>query len=66
MKDIDRTFEQCEAECDECTTSTTVDSTDYTEINEQLRSDGWIIKYINGEWYEFCSMKCMREFLNNN
>jgi len=66
VNDIDFTFWTCEAQCDKCRASMTVDSTNYTDIKEQLRNAGWIIKYIDGDWYEFCSIKCMKEFINNN
>jgi hypothetical protein len=41
-----------------------VDSTDFKDINEELRDNGWIIKNIDGEWCEFCSEECYKEYLN--
>ena len=62
MKEIDRDFEDCSVTCDMCGKTKTVDSMDYSDINEELRSEGWIIKKIDGEWLEFCCYDCYRKY----
>lgn len=64
MKEVYYDFENCDVDCDECGHSAIIGSTDYTEINQELREEGWIIKCINGNWYEFCSMSCYRKFMS--
>jgi hypothetical protein len=64
MKQVDYKFKSCECTCDECDYETTVDSTDFKDINQELRDNGWIIKNIDGEWCEFCSEECYKEYLN--
>ena len=46
-KEIDRDFDNCDCECDYCGQSETVYSTDYREINKELRDMGWIIRKID-------------------
>jgi len=65
-KYVDYTFENCECQCDECGYDITVDSTDYTDVNRELKDDNWIIKKIDGVWYEFCSEECYKIFLGSN
>lgn len=65
-KNVDYTFENCECICDECGYNTMVDSTDYSDINKELREDNWIIKKIDDCWYEFCSQKCYETFREEN
>jgi ribosomal protein L31 len=64
MKHIDYKFENCTCVCDECDYETTIDSTNYSDINEELRDNGWITRKINGEWHEFCSEECFKKYLN--
>jgi len=63
-KEIDRDFDNCDCECDYCGQSETVYSTDYKEINEELRGMGWIIRKIDGEWVEFCCHECFQKYIN--
>lgn len=63
MKDVDYRFEQCEVYCDHCDESIMIDNTDYTYINQELKENGWLVRRINGRWYEFCSKECYRNFL---
>lgn len=62
MKEINYSFGDCDVTCDMCEKSKTVDSTNYSDINDELRSEGWIIKKIDGEWLEFCCYDCYRKY----
>lgn len=62
-KYVDYTFENCDCECDECGYNQIIDSTDYSDINKELRDDNWIIKKIDDVWHEFCSQDCYEEFM---
>lgn len=64
-KYVDYTFENCECQCDECGFETIIDSTDYSDINKQLKDDNWIIKKIGDYWHEFCSEECYEIFMNS-
>ena len=37
---------------------------DFKEVQEELRdSYGWISRKINGEWKDFCSKNCFKEYI---
>lgn len=61
-KYVDYIFENCECECDKCGYSEIIDSNDYSEINRELKSNGWIIKKIDERWLEFCSEECFEKY----
>ena len=63
MKEIDRDFENCTCYCDYCMDSELVDSTKYATINKELKSYGWVIKPIDGEWKEFCCKECCEKYM---
>ena len=63
MKEVNYGFKETEVECDKCGASETIDSTDYAEINQELRDNGWVIKNIKGEWCEFCSQECYENYI---
>lgn len=64
-KYVDYTFENCECQCDECGFELIIDSTDYSDINKQLKDDNWVIKKIGDYWHEFCSEECYEIFINS-
>lgn len=59
-------IKECQVECDYCGKDTVIDSTDYSEINQQLKHDGWLSRKIDNEWYEFCSTRCYEKFIKEN
>lgn len=63
MKEIDYDFEHCDITCDNCNKSQNIDDIDYTEINKELKMFGWVIKYIDGEWLDFCCQKCYIDYI---
>lgn len=66
-KYIDYTLQECECECDRCGNREWIqETTDYKEINDELRSLGWIIVKVNGEWLEFCCRECYNLYVKNN
>lgn len=64
-KYVDYVFESCECNCDECGFTNIVDSTDYSEVNKELKRDNWIIKKINDNWYDFCSPECYETYMKS-
>ena len=65
MKDQDYTFGTTIIYCDvkNCHSEREIEGDDghclpYTDINKELREMGWIIKYQDGEWKDFCCDKC--------
>lgn len=61
MKDLDYTFGHCDVYCDEknCGNEYQVDGFDghppqYSDVNTELKENGWTVKKENGEWKEFC------------
>lgn len=62
----DYNLEECECICDNCGKNLIVNSSDYTEVNDELKSEGWAIKRIGVEWHEFCSLECLDRFIDEN
>jgi hypothetical protein len=64
-KYVNYTFENCEVHCDckGCPANDLIDSCDFSEINKELKSYGWIITKIDDEWKEFCSPECLDEYM---
>ena len=61
MKDLDYTFGHCDVYCDgkDCDVEEQIDGFDghppqYSDVNDELRKMGWIIKKENGKWVELC------------
>ena len=61
MKDSNYTFGHCDVYCDGdgCGAEEQVDGFDghppqYSDVNQELRSMGWTVKKIDGEWLDFC------------
>lgn len=63
MKEVERAFEHCRVNCDNCEREEIVESTDYSSINIQLKNQGWITKKIDDEWCDFCCYRCYLEFI---
>ena len=63
MKEVDYTFENCNVICDYCDREERIESTDYSTINKELKENGWVIKKIGDDWYEFCCVECYRKFM---
>lgn len=66
MKEIDYNYGECEVTCDTCGNYMTFDDTNYTEINEKLKDNKWIIKNINNEWLDFCCKECYLKYIASN
>lgn len=64
-KNMNYDFENCDCDCDnpKCRSYELIDGCDYTEINNELKNMGWIIKNINGKWYDFCCKECYDNFM---
>ena len=39
---------------------------DFKDCQEEIKEYGWFSKYINGDWYDFCSEECYRKWLSKN
>ena len=66
MKEVNYEFQECEISCDCCGLDTTINSSDFSEINQELKEEGWIFKKIDGEWYDFCCLECYQAFINQS
>ena len=66
MKQVDKEFENCACECDQCGNYELVDNTDYTEINKELRDIGWKTRLIDKEFLDFCSEDCLQKYKDSN
>lgn len=39
---------------------------DYREAQSEIEQLGWTSSRINGEWHDFCSMKCRNDYIRKN
>lgn len=65
MKETDYDFDQCYVTCDGCGKTKTIDGTDYSDVNAELRDRGWIVRKIDNEWMDFCCMDCYKKCVGN-
>ena len=61
MKDNDYTFGNCDITCDGkgCNSEEQIEGFDghpplYSDVNEELRKMGWVVKKEDGEWIDLC------------
>lgn len=40
------------------------DGLDWTYLNKEVQSEGWIFRKINGDWMHFCSRDCWKTAIN--
>lgn len=56
-----------ECECDQCGRDYSYPfedgDIDFKSCQDELRSQGWSSKKINGEWYDFCCEECYKKFM---
>lgn len=48
-------------ECDECGGDCDTGEDDFMAALEQIKSEGWIIKKIGGDWLHFCRIECFKK-----
>lgn len=51
--------------CDNCNQEKRVEFNtypNYKEVQQELRSMGWVSKKIDGEWKDFCCQECADEY----
>lgn len=67
-KHMNYEFENCDCYCDNssCGSFELVDENDFTNVNREIRALGWLIKNINGSWYDFCCEECYQKFMDKN
>lgn len=67
MKETDYTFKNALALCDnlKCNSEMTIDETDFSRVNVELRSYGWITTKIGKEYVDFCCKECMEAYKMN-
>lgn len=65
MKDIDRWngIISCCIECDYCREIDFVEETDWIDVIELLKANGWRFKKIDGEWRDFCCEECRDKYM---
>lgn len=61
-KTMDYDFHECICECDNCSIEHVVDSTDFADVNDEIKSYGWINRKVDGELLTFCSVECFNEY----
>jgi hypothetical protein len=63
-KNVNYGFENCDVDCDnkKCKSYELIDSCDYSDVNKEIKDMGWIIKKIDGNWYDFCCEECYKNF----
>lgn len=64
MKYTYREFDNTDIYCDYCGHIELVEGTDFSGINKELRSRGWVIKKVNGSWKDFCCKECYQNYVN--
>ena len=68
MKKYDRDFENIQVECDECGEQYIYDCRgcpDFKGCQNEIKSEGWISRKIDGEWHDFCCQECYEKFKKN-
>lgn len=57
-----------ECHCDNCNKEHPYDfedgDIDFAVCQEELKDFGWKSRKIDGKWYDFCSEKCLKEFMS--
>lgn len=48
--------------CDNCGKALYFEGTDFTQINQKLRSAGWAVVNKGDEWHDFCGNVCKDKF----
>lgn len=66
MIDFDKDFEEMEATCDGegCNFADTYFG-DFQECIESMKEDGWLISYIDDEYYHYCPACRVKEDFND-
>ncbi len=49
--------------CDNCKSSEILFDIDNDRTGKELLAKGWIVRKVDGQWRDFCSEDCMKEFL---
>ena len=63
MKEVCYELKETVINCDNCEKEFVVESTNYNEINEELKFNKWLTRQINNEWCDFCCLECYKEFI---
>lgn len=66
MKEKDYRKEKCTVYCDanKCNKTLDIDGIEYSEINYEMKENGWLTRKIYDDWfdfydwYDFCSEEC--------
>lgn len=60
MKEVDYRNEIGVVYCDanKCNKTLDVNSKQYSEINYEMKENGWLVRKIYENWYDFCSEEC--------
>jgi len=48
--------------CEECGQTLGGGLYDFEESKELIRQHGWISRYVQGEWLNFCSKECLCKY----
>ena len=67
-KEVWYDFQNCSCYCDclGCRSEELVESTDFSEINKELRGMGWVTTKIGAEWLDFCCQECLKRYKENH
>ena len=63
-KKIDRMFETCDCDCDNCGNTVIVGSMNMRKVKRALKKKGWIIKRLRKEECDFCCKECYVKYKN--
>ena len=61
MRSFDREFG---FECEFCGDTLGGGLLDFYESVEEKKNNGWLSRTIEGDWYDFCSDDCYKEYLD--
>ena len=50
--------------CDYCDQELETEETEFEEAREVAKDQEWLLRKKDGEWLNFCSQECVKEFYN--
>lgn len=59
---VDRMFETCDCDCDNCGESVIVNTMSLKKAKKDLIKKGWVIEKINNKICDFCCRECFLRY----